>query len=221
MGGRARLVAGEVMTPSFEFAEFPILTTERLRLRELSPGDAESIVALFADPAAMRFLARPPITTPEAALQMINRVTDGFHRQQAIQWAITLLADDATMIGTCGAYAWDRVNRRLDIGYQVRPDCWRRGYATEATQAMVAWLFPNLDLHRIQADCTSGHLASERVLTKCGFTLEGIWRESCWEHGRFVDIKQFGLLRLELPPSPMSPRPAPEPRSNSVELPAT
>ena len=39
--------------------------------------------------------------------------------------------------------------------------------------------------------------ASERVLLKCGFKLEGIWRESCWEHERFVDIKQFGLLRRE------------------------
>jgi len=30
-----------------------------------------------------------------------------------------------------------------------------------------------------------------------GFTHEGTWRESCFEHGRFVDLKQYGLLWRE------------------------
>ncbi|MCA9904967.1 MAG: GNAT family N-acetyltransferase, partial [Anaerolineae bacterium] len=68
---------------------------------------------------------------------------------------------------------------------------------TEATHAVVRWCFDNLDLHRVQADCTAGNIASERVLEKVGFTYEGTWRESVFEHGRFVDIKQYGLLRRE------------------------
>jgi [ribosomal protein S5]-alanine N-acetyltransferase len=52
-------------------------------------------------------------------------------------------------------------------------------------------------VHRIQADCTDGNVASERVMLKCGFTYEGTWRQACWDHGRFVDIKQFGLLRRD------------------------
>jgi RimJ/RimL family protein N-acetyltransferase len=35
------------------------------------------------------------------------------------------------------------------------------------------------------------------VLEKVGFTLEGIWRENTFEHGQFVSLKQYGLLRRE------------------------
>ncbi len=59
------------------------------------------------------------------------------------------------------------------------------------------WCFENLDLHRIQADCDVENVASARVLEKVGFTLEGIWREREFERGRFVSLKQYGLLRRE------------------------
>ncbi len=97
----------------------------------------------------------------------------------------------------CGAASWDRDNRHIEIGYHILPSLWGQGYATEAAQAIIGWCFENLDLHRIQGDCTDGNIGSERVMLKCGFKAEGVWRESCWEHGRFVDIKQFGLLRRE------------------------
>ena len=71
------------------------------------------------------------------------------------------------------------------------------GYATEAAMAMIKCDFDNLEVNRIQADCTKGPIASEKILLKCGFIEEGIWREAAWEHGKDVDIKQFGLLRKE------------------------
>jgi RimJ/RimL family protein N-acetyltransferase len=131
---------------------------------------------------------------------MIDWLAGSYQQQEGIDWGITLHGDDR-LIGMCGAYQWNRSNRRIDIGYHVRPAHWGHGYATEAARAIIDWCFQNLDLHRIQADCTDGNLASERVLLKCGFTVEGIWRESCWEHGRFVSIKQFGLLRHEFTPT--------------------
>lgn len=180
----------------FDFSSFPVLTTKRLRLRELRAGDAEAVMALFGDPRILRFLNQPPTDTPEKALGLIDWLNGHYVRQEAVQWAITLHGDDR-MLGVCGTYAWDRENRRVDIGYHILHEHWGRGYATEAARAVIDWCFAQLDVHRIQADCTAGNIGSERVMLKCGFQLEGIWRESCWEHGRFVDIKQFGLLRPE------------------------
>ncbi|MCC6168811.1 MAG: GNAT family N-acetyltransferase [Caldilineaceae bacterium] len=184
------------MSRLFDFSSFPVLATQRLRLRPLREEDAEAIQALFGDPRTLRFLNQPPTDTPAKALELIRWLNGHYDRHEAVQWAITL-DDDDRMIGTCGVYAWDRENRHVDIGYHILYEHWGQGYATEATRALLGWCFANLDVHRIQADCTDGNIASERVLLKCGFRLEGIWRESCWEHGRFVDIKQFGLLRRE------------------------
>jgi ribosomal-protein-alanine N-acetyltransferase len=184
------------MPDVFDFAIFPVLTTERLRLRRLTYDDADALMAIFGDPQVLRYLNDEPMDTPEKARGLVDWVDDQFNQHKGVNWGITLKGDDY-VIGMCGNYAWHRGNRRVDIGYHLLPLHWGRGYATEATRANLAWCFENLNVHRVQADCTDGNLASERVLLKCGFKVEGIWRESCWEHGRFVDIKQFGLLRRE------------------------
>ena len=180
----------------FHFDAFPTLSTERLTLRRMTHDDAESIMALFGAPEVLRYLNQPPITTREKAVEMIDWLNRDYENHEGVDWGIALWGE-ARLIGMCGVYDWDRSNRHADIGYHIVPDQWGHGYATEATRAMLGWCFEALDLHRIQADCTDGNLASERVMLKCGFHFEGLWRESCWEHGRFVDIKQFGLLRQE------------------------
>jgi ribosomal-protein-alanine N-acetyltransferase len=182
----------------FDFSSFPNLTTARLRLRQLTPADAEAVIALFSAPEVVRFLNQPPTDTPEKAVGLIDWLNGQFEKQAGVNWGITLL-DDPCVIGICGCDKWQPEDRRVDIGYHITPAYWGRGYATEAAHAVIAWCFEYLDVHRVQADCTEGNSASERVLLKCGFTFEGLWRESCWEHGRFVNIKQFGLLRREYP----------------------
>jgi RimJ/RimL family protein N-acetyltransferase len=180
----------------FDFSSFPIITTDRLRLRQLTVDDAEGMMATFSAPESLRFLNQPPVDAREKAVGMINWFNKLYDGHDCVNWGITLLGDDQ-LIGMCGTYQWERSDRHIDIGYHIQPAHWGKGYATEAARAIIRWCFDNLDVHRIQADCTDGNIASERVLLKCGFTVEGIWRERCWEHGRFVSIKQFGLLRSE------------------------
>ena len=184
------------MSAVFDFSSFPTLTTERLRLRQLNHDDAEAIVALFSSPEVLRFLNQEQTDSVEKAVRLINWLNGLYDKHEAVQWAITLQGQNR-LIGTCGNYAWDQENRHIDVGYHLLPSYWGQGYATEACHAIVGWSFEHMNLHRVQADCTVGNVASERVLLKCGFKVEGIWRENCWEHGRFVDIKQFGLLHRE------------------------
>lgn len=188
------------MTTVYDFSYFPLLETERLRLRQITRADAPAIIRLFGDPDVLTYLdLDPPVTTTEQAVGMIDWLGEMFDQKNGVRWAITLQTDD-TLMGTIGFHRWNRDNRHAEIGYDLIRDHWRQGYVTEAAQALVRWCFLNLDLHRIEADCTAGNLGSEAVLRKLGFTYEGTWRERCFEHGRFVDIKQFSLLRREYLP---------------------
>lgn len=184
------------MSPVFDLATVPVLITQRLRLRRMTHDDAEAIMAIFGSPEVLRYLNLEPVDTSDKATGMIDWFEQEYQNHQTPNWGITLQGEDR-LIGMCGTYEWDRENRHVDIGYHLLPSRWGKGYATEATRAIIRWCFDTLDVHRIQADCTDGNIASERVLLKCGFKVEGLWRESCWEHGRFVNIKQFGLLRSE------------------------
>ncbi len=182
--------------PTFDFSIFPELRTERLRLRALRPDDADAFSALHRAPDVMRFLNHEPADTIEKARDVLEWFQNTYDNHQAVNWAVTL-ADQDDLIGMCGVYGWDRSNRRVDLGYILHPDYWNRGFITEAARAVVGWCFESLAVHRVQADCTEGNEGSARVLLKCGFRHEGTWRENTWEHGRFVNIQQFGLLRHE------------------------
>lgn len=184
------------MNGQFNFASFPMLTTKRLQLRQLTHTDSEAMMAIFGEPEMLLYLNDDPVNSPEKAVGLIDWLNQQFEIRQGVNWGITLLEDER-LIGQCGVHGWDQSNQHVDIGYHVLPAYWGNGYATEAAHAIVGWCFDHLHVHRVQADCTDGNLGSERVLLKCGFKVEGVWRESCWEHGRFVDIKQFGMLRHE------------------------
>lgn len=60
------------------------------------------------------------------------------------------------------------------IGYIFHPDYQNKGYATEATQAVIKYAFKELEAHRIVAHCSPENIPSWKVLEKCGMRKEGI-----------------------------------------------
>ena len=65
-----------------------------------------------------------------------------------------------------------------DFGYIVNPQYWNRGYATEASSAIMRWLESESGIQRIWATCDVDNLASARVLEKLGLVREGLLRRS-------------------------------------------
>lgn len=190
----------------FDFSYFPTLETRRCRLRRLTHADAPALVSIFGNPDVLRYMNDPAVDTPEKAAELVDWMNGHFDSGHAVRWGITLKEQGDAVIGTCGFHYYDRDNRHADIGYDLHPAYWGQGLMTEVVHTLVNWCFVELDLHRIQADCTAGNIASERVLLKVGFTHEGTWRERDFEHGRFVDIRQFGLLAREYPPAEPAPQ---------------
>ena len=116
--------------------------------------------------------------------------------KSGIRWAITL-KPDGRMIGSCGFHLYDRRHRRVEIGYELHSDYWRRGIMSEAVGAVLKFCFDSLDLHRVEADVVEGNAASAALLQKQGFTLEGIWRDRVFKRNAFQSLWQFGILERE------------------------
>jgi len=57
----------------------------------------------------------------------------------------------------------------MNLGYAVHPDHWGCGYATQAVNAVAAFVFDRYDCASISADFFDDNPASGRVLEKCGF----------------------------------------------------
>jgi RimJ/RimL family protein N-acetyltransferase len=119
--------------------------------------------------------------------------------RRKFQLAVTL---DGTLIGNCGIRRKDGNESEADIGYELHPEHWGKGYATEAARAVVAFGFEELALHRVSAWCIADNTGSARVLEKAGLRLEGRLRENERFRGRWWDTLLYGMLRSEWRPVP-------------------
>jgi len=72
------------------------------------------------------------------------------------------------MVGDAGFKGRPDALGRVEIGYGVAPDQRGKGYATEATNALVAWAGEQ-GVRIVTAECLEDNVASVRVLEKTGF----------------------------------------------------
>jgi ribosomal-protein-alanine N-acetyltransferase len=100
------------------------------------------------------------------------------------------------MFGGGISVAPETVHDRVGIvGYWLAPEYWGNGFATAAVRLIVQYAFDH-GFRRLQASVFAPNAASARVLTKCGFVLEGRLRESSiGRDGEFMDELVYGLLK--------------------------
>lgn len=85
----------------------------------------------------------------------------------------------------------------VGIGYMLLKDERGNGYGSEAVQMMVDYLFLHKDIVRVQAETHPDNRASQRVLEKAGFFLEGRIRKSFFSRGVYRDTAMYSILREE------------------------
>ena len=103
---------------------------------------------------------------------------------------------DGTRIGHIG-YGKDILHEWVEIGYDVVPSERRKGYAREAIQILVDYLFLYKDIPRITVCTDARNIAAIRAAERTGFKKEGIVRKGGFARGKFVDSCLLGILREE------------------------
>ncbi|MBE5960403.1 MAG: GNAT family N-acetyltransferase [Lachnospiraceae bacterium] len=84
-----------------------------------------------------------------------------------------------------------------NLGYKIDTAHQHKGYAYEALSALIPEVFQTLRLYRIQADIMPKNTASIHLITRLGFTEEGLMR-GCYEiHGTRTDHTRYALLATD------------------------
>ena len=111
----------------------------------------------------------------------------GFILREGIE-LIGVEAATGTAVIWCGLHDIDWQGRQCDTGFWVRRSAQRRGFATEAANALVRYAFGALGMRRIGLTHSNGNEASRRVAEKLGFSFEGIQRgANILSGGRYAD----------------------------------
>jgi len=103
---------------------------------------------------------------------------------------------DGTRIGGIN-HRFNQPDKLMEIGCNIVANETGKGYGTEATQLMVDYLFLSKNISRIQAKTDVRNKASQRVLEKVGFKMEGTIRKSYFARGVWNDCYLYSILREE------------------------
>jgi RimJ/RimL family protein N-acetyltransferase len=136
------------------------LKTTRLTLEPLTVGHAAEMVAVLADPALYEYIGGEP---PSEA-DLVARYTRQTSRDHWLNWILREQASgDAvgTVQATLGEHA-------AELAWVVSTRAQGKGYASEATAAVIAWLREN-DLREFVAHVNPDHAASRAVAARLGF----------------------------------------------------
>lgn len=182
------------MNKNVAFTHFPILTTDRLQLRQIQPEDAEAIFAIKSDLEVTKHYGQEPHRTLSNTLAWLQRLKESYEHQEDIAWGITL-KDQNSVIGVGVLWNFDSSFHCAEIGYELHPNYGKQGIMTEALSAILTFGFVELDLHRIEANPLTENTASRNLLLKLGFTYEGNLRQRHFFRGHFEDQLYFGLLK--------------------------
>lgn len=170
--------------------EAPLLHTQRFVLRPVVRADAATLLPSFSDPDVMRWWSRGPFTSEEELAEWLVP-SGGWPGGRS--WAVAE-SETGPAIGRLAAI--NRGDRISEIGYLVARERQRQGVAREAVAALVTHLFAE-GCRRIYADTDPENAASNRLLERLGFTLEGRLREQWTTHLGRRDSLIWGLLAQE------------------------
>ncbi len=146
-----------------------IVETERLILRTIEDGDAALQDRLLNTPAVMARLGGVKELHEIEAKHAKSRAS---HAQEGFSFLMMIEKSSGELVGHCGI---KRVDNPLahnqgdhEIGWLVREDRWRRGYAEEAMRAVLDWAFGRVNAAHVVALTSQLNLPSWKLMEKLG-----------------------------------------------------
>ena len=153
-----------------------VLVTERLRLRPWRLEDAEPAFAIYGSPEVSRWLspALEPVGDPGAMRLLLqqwigedSRVVD-----PAGRWAIEL-SEDGRVVGGVALLYLPPGGEDLEIGWQLAPDVWGRGLASEAGHAVAHWALRQEGVDEVFAVARPSNTRGAATATRMGMEWVG------------------------------------------------
>ncbi|MDR0268547.1 GNAT family N-acetyltransferase [Paenibacillus sp.] len=176
--------------------EIPEMKGNRVKLRRLSPRDAEEMFKCWSDPEVRRYSDLPDMPDPASAGEMIRILNNLSLTDDGLRWGI----EEATgrLIGSCGMNWWQMEGSyRGEIGCELSRPYWGCGYMRESVGLVIDYAFEDMGLNRLEALTDPRNERAGRLFQALGFTLEGRLKEYRHTESGFVDANLHALLRHE------------------------
>ena len=171
-----------------------VLESERLLLKPIDVEDLKYLCDLRWNKEVTTWIIHEPISYKQQlewynSLKKTDVALSIFYKSEK--------STDITIIGTIGLYDIHPKHQRAKWSLRITPEYWGKGIAKEVIKMFLDYVFNTMNVNKLMGDCFVENVVEVNVLTKMGFTSEGVWREHYFHKGKFRDSIQFTMLRRE------------------------
>lgn len=169
----------------------------KIILRKFKIEDAEQVYQNVREPSGRpwAYAIKDPYSLKDAA-DWIEKTHKDFETREAFQFAV-VLKETGEVIGGAGIHSINWDNRKAEVGYLIRKQDRGKGYATETARLLLDHAFKDLQLNKIGARMFTENTPSQKIVEKCGFTLEGTFRKERFKDGIYYDELRYAILHSE------------------------
>jgi RimJ/RimL family protein N-acetyltransferase len=147
----------------------PVLSGERVRVEPIDSRLARAILAGVAE-ADLAWADGFPMTP---VLDIARTIAAASEPLGPFLAYVIVLQADGTAIGDAGFHGPPSADGELEVGYAIVPAVRGMGLAGEAVELLIAWARRQPGVLAITARVDPGNAASERLLARLGFALDG------------------------------------------------
>lgn len=174
------------------------LESNRILLRQFQDSDLESFLHYRNDPDVARYQGWNIPYSREKGTEFLEFMTTAVPAVQG-EWFQAALELKSTheMTGDVGFVIRKDDGRQAFIGYSLVRAHWGNGYAYEAVLRLLAYLFDELALHRVVAECDVANVPSWKLLERLGFRREAHLVENIFFKGAYGSEYHYAMLGRE------------------------
>lgn len=172
-----------------------MLCGESIYLRLVEEGDLPSLMAWRNRPDVWgHFYNKFPLSL-WGQRKWFEQIQQSYEKK----FFIICLCEDDRPIGTIALNNLDFANQSLEVGNVLvgDSDSQGKGLGKEALTILLDFCFSELNMNRVFLHVFRENASAVCVYEKCGFSIEGILRESHFSGGEFKDTLVMSLLRKE------------------------
>ena len=147
------------------------IKTERLGFSNWSENDLSLAVSLWGEAEVTKYICANGTFTHEEIKHRLHTEISNFEKY-GVQYFPFFSLESGDLIGCCGLRPYQEKTDVYELGFHLKTEYWKQGFAFEAATAMIAHAFSTLQAKELKAGHNPQNIASKNLLHKLGFHYE-------------------------------------------------
>lgn len=169
--------------------------TDRLDLRPFTEGDFDAVLDLRSRPDVARYLLTEPLGPDQVRDYLRKAVAETVLEEAGQQLGLAVVLRETGQLVGDVVLTWRSAENEMgELGFIFHPDHHGKGYAREASEAMLALAFDGLGLHRVIGRCHVDNAASYGLMERLGMRREAHFVRNERVKGEWNDELVYAIL---------------------------